>query len=180
MSFSWLSAFIFRPEVTHDSQPEASEEEPRADDEPSPYSDQYETIIRQGHERPTPEFGAPTLVWHVGIWPRRYVKNSQEDPCDPQDTFNLSYREARIEYDRRRTLWIGQINDLVKLLQERGCDAVTREFRPYVPHELEILRTAAAGGQTDPSDEPTKVLRHETIGFTMWWGDGPEDRKSVV
>jgi hypothetical protein len=34
---------------------------------PSPYSDQYETIVAQGHTRPTPTFGAPALVWHVGI-----------------------------------------------------------------------------------------------------------------
>jgi hypothetical protein len=35
---------------------------PEEADASNPYSDQYETMIRQGHTRPTPEFGAPTLV----------------------------------------------------------------------------------------------------------------------
>ena len=58
--------------------PESRSEEAAAS---NPYSDRYETIIRQGHTRPTPEFAAPTLVCHVGIWSRRYIKNSKDlDP----------------------------------------------------------------------------------------------------
>src|SRR5262245_60391666 len=86
----------------------------------SPYSDQYETIIRQGHTRPIPEFGAPTLVWHIGIWPRRYVKGTRE-PCDPHDTFNRRYADARLQYESRRTLWVDQVNALVRALQKIGC-----------------------------------------------------------
>jgi hypothetical protein len=179
--FGKLRALFSRPRVKPEPPPKSSEGQPREANAASPYSDQYETIIRQGHTRPTPEFGAPTLVWHVGIWPRRYVKSSQE-PCDPHDTFNLSYAKARREYDHRRRLWISQLDKLVKMLQEVGCGAVMREFRPYVPHELKILQTAnagrttadASGEPTDASDEPTEVLQNETIGFTMWWGEGQE------
>jgi hypothetical protein len=32
------------------------------------YTDEFFTITRKGHDRTTQSFGAPTLVWHVGIW----------------------------------------------------------------------------------------------------------------
>ena len=34
-----------------------------------PYSAQYNTTTREGHEHPPPTFGAPTLVWHLAISP---------------------------------------------------------------------------------------------------------------
>jgi hypothetical protein len=43
-----------------------------------PYSAQYATATREGHERPTPAFGAPTLIWHVAIWPRRRTGEGQQ------------------------------------------------------------------------------------------------------
>src|SRR5262245_47135501 len=42
-----------------------------------PYTPQYRTITGTGHTRPTQEIGAPTLIWHVAVWPRL--------SCDPQD-----------------------------------------------------------------------------------------------
>src|SRR5436853_127113 len=34
-----------------------------------PFSAQYIATAREGHEHPPPTFGAPTLVWHLGISP---------------------------------------------------------------------------------------------------------------
>jgi hypothetical protein len=177
-----LRAFSISSHLTQKPQPKSQEKQAEEADASSPYSDQYETIIRQGHTRPTPEFSAPTLVWHVGIWPRRYVKPSRE-LCDPHDTFSLSYAEARIAYDIRSKLWTRQVNDLIKTLQTIGCRpsadgrVVPKEFVSYVPHELAILQTADAGkqGADASSDEPTQVLQNETIGFTMWWRDAREE-----
>jgi hypothetical protein len=45
------------------------------------YSKPYKTITHIGHARPTPSFGAPTLIWQLGIWPKRVA--------DPQDTYGL-------------------------------------------------------------------------------------------
>jgi hypothetical protein len=41
------------------------------------YSDQFFAMTRQGHTRPTAQFGAPAMVWHISFWPRR-----QYDPHD--------------------------------------------------------------------------------------------------
>jgi hypothetical protein len=177
-----LRALFISSPLKQKPQPKSQEKQAEKDDASSPYSDQYETIIRQGHTRPTPEFGAPTLVWHVGIWPRRHVKRSGE-LCDPHDTFSLSYAEARRAYDIRSKLWIRQVNELIKTLQAIGCRpsadgrVVPKEFVSYVPHELAVLQTADAGklAADTGSDEPTQVLQNETIGFTMWWRDAREE-----
>jgi hypothetical protein len=78
----------------------SSETEKGEDNRPpprSPYSLQYETIVAQGHERPTPSFGAPTLTWHVAIWPRsgRAGHEQGSDACDPHDTAGCSHEVAR-------------------------------------------------------------------------------------
>src|SRR5262249_22273846 len=74
----------------------------------SPYSEQYETIIGQGHERPTPSFGAPTLVWHVGVWPRPAGsdKDGVRETCDPHDTAGNEHEAARRQFEARRYAWI--------------------------------------------------------------------------
>ncbi len=36
-----------------------------------PYSPQYQVIVVQGHDHPTPFFSAPALIWHIGVWPLR-------------------------------------------------------------------------------------------------------------
>ena len=37
----------------------------------NPYSRHYEALKRIGHNRPSSAFGAPTLVWHLAMWPFR-------------------------------------------------------------------------------------------------------------
>src|SRR5262245_51307026 len=88
----------------------------------SPYSEQYETIIGQGHERPTPSFGAPTLVWHVGVWPRPAIREEggERETCDPHDTSGYEHKVARRKFDERRHAWIEEINTRLAVLEKEG------------------------------------------------------------
>src|SRR6478672_9101848 len=70
----------------------------------SPYSLQYETIVAQGHERPAPSFGAPTLIWHVAFWPRRQTSSGEDS--DPNDTAGMpDSGHAKRQFETRRKLW---------------------------------------------------------------------------
>lgn len=110
----------------------------------SPYSAQYETIVAQGHEQPTPTFDAPTLVWHVGVWPRRaFDPHDMEVQPDPprksrlqrlKETFCfwpfcrrapeppvLSRHDLALrEYHLRRYHWIADINARLETIESKG------------------------------------------------------------
>ncbi|KAB2912299.1 MAG: hypothetical protein F9K29_19820, partial [Hyphomicrobiaceae bacterium] len=135
----------------------------------SPYSSQYETVIAQGHTRPTPSFGAPALVWHVGIWPRRTVERGSDkgQPCDPHDTAGLEHKTARQVFDTRRHLWIRELNDRLERIEATGRwrRDPSRPGRPkrFLPN--------------DPPDanadfwDPPKQAASASVGLTLWWQD---------
>jgi hypothetical protein len=141
---------------------------------PSPYAEQYETVLSQGQVRPAPAFGAPTLIWHVAVWPRRtlQVANGAAEACDPHDTAKEGRDEAREAFAARRAAWLDEINRLLMDLQGRCARKAgpRRQFKPVVPHGLE--RPAASGDTGgDKAFEPIPVLEEEIVPFTLWWGD---------
>ena len=139
----------------------------------SPYSLQYETIVAQGHERPTPAFGAPTVIWHVGIWPRRQTDLGED--CDPNDTAGKSdSATAKRAFERRRIAWIKEINAFLAELQGTSSarpgqlDPAIKTFKPIFPHEL---KREGAVGERGSYVTPLKVLERDTLSFTLWWAD---------
>lgn len=66
--------------------------------ESSPYTPQYKTLTGAAHTRPTQEIGAPTLIWHLAVWPR-----SGEDPENVRfesggdNNFKLDEDDDRLE-----------------------------------------------------------------------------------
>jgi hypothetical protein len=139
----------------------------------SPYSLQYETIVAQGHERPTPSFGAPTLIWHVAIWPRRRTDDGRA--CDPHDTAGEKHEKAKDEFERRRLLWVEEIKAFLDRLQARGCRpggnspaSAAERLRLAAPHDLPWQPMSG-----EPGDffKPVSVLEHATAPFTLWWPD---------
>ena len=114
----------------------------------SPYSDQYETIVGRGHTRPTAAFGAPTLIWHIGVWPRRMLnEETGGDPCDPHDTADQEHDEARRLFGLRRRAWIEEIDRNLRGLEEgwvigrrtgKGSDDVVQKTRD--PRSFEICK----------------------------------------
>jgi hypothetical protein len=139
---------------------------------------QYETIIAQGHERPTPSFGAPTLVWHVAIWPRRCMDTGEA--CDPHDTAGEKHLKAKLEFERRRQAWVGQISGLLDSLQKRGCHPDSgpprggaKGIKLVTPHDLKREPTP---DDRDNNDffKPVEVLEQGAAPFTLWWPDTSE------
>jgi hypothetical protein len=137
---------------------------------PSPYSDQYETIVAQGHARPTPAFGAPTLVWHVAIWPRRTLQgvNGAPELCDPHDTAGARHDKAKEVFVARRKAWLEQLNRFLQDLQARSYRKAgsPKQLRLVEPHDLPWTRSPA-----DPGDffRPIEVPQQEIVPFTLWW-----------
>ncbi len=148
----------------------------------SPYSDQYETIISQGHTRPTPSFGAPALVWHVAIWPRRTVDGAEgpeAEACDPHDTAGAKHVEAKRDFERRRELWLAQINAFLERLQSscRLSRTHPKQFTLVQPHDLKR--------QPSPGDQagffmPIDILVQEIVPFTLWWGSPEEPEADAI
>jgi hypothetical protein len=121
----------------------------------SPYSSQYETIVSRGHTRPTTSIGAPTLVWHVGVWPRR------KDACDPHDTADCGYDVARAEFARRRRLWLEEIDGTLEHLEKTGRlrrdpDDKGRPKRFLIP---------------PPDGGPAPLVDTASVGMELWWRD---------
>jgi len=135
-----------------------------------PYSNQYTTITRVGQPPPTPTFGAPTLVWHLGVWPRR--------ASDPQDTYNLSREDARAKFIERRAEWIGDINKVLESIQKIGRRSGKIDLFRFMPQN-DWECDQRLGEEQEPTFE---VLRRECLTFTLWWPDNDavqHDRNAI-
>jgi hypothetical protein len=136
----------------------------------SPYSNQYTTITRVGQPPPTPAFGAPSLVWHVGIWPKR--------ANDPQDTYDLNREDARAKFIVRRAEWIADINKTLESIQKIGRRSGKIDLFHLVP-QSDWECDHRFGEQQEPTFD---VLRRECLTFTLWWPDNDavqHDRSAI-
>ena len=135
----------------------------------SPYSLQYETIVAQGHERPTPAFGAPTLIWHVAIWPRSGPPEDghDTDACDPHDTAGYSHGVARERFEQRRYDWIEQINSRLSNFEKRGrwrkSSKVAGRPKRFLPNPAPKKGLGFR--------EPSQRIETGSVGMTLWWKD---------
>ncbi|MDX2204553.1 MAG: hypothetical protein NW223_17510 [Hyphomicrobiaceae bacterium] len=149
-----------------------SPDEPSAAPEPAgrgaPYSPQYEIIVGQGHDHPTPFFSAPALVWHVGVWPKKRHDPHDNPPVAPDPAAPTLAREPiadrrkqteaqwsirnRAETSRRRHLaWVREIDTLLARMQQH------RRPTPHAQPPKQFMR-----GDGSAPDAGSVV-------FTMWW-----------
>lgn len=134
-----------------------------APDRSGAYSDQFDLIKREGHRRPPPVIGAPTLVWHLGVWPKNAddpqdadVKVAFDDNCSAAERFE----KALDQQARRRKAYRDSLNHVVLTLQERG----------RTPGGAPEKFSWSSGDDLNSSGD----LYDEAVGFTLWWGDsGP-------
>jgi len=131
----------------------------------SPYSDQYETIVGRGHTRPTAAFGAPTLIWHIGVWPRRMLnEETGGDPCDPHDTADQEHDEARRLFGLRRRAWIEEIDRNLRGLEEGGR---LRQGQPG--RDKRFLGKPGA-------NKEAPLVDTGSVGMELWWRDPTDAR----
>lgn len=141
-----------------------------------PYSEQYTAMKREGHKRPTPTFGAPTLVWHIGVWPKREFDPSDSklgvsynvteiaNPANDKDKLKFEknssgiYKNAIRKAQSDRRLFIEGISTFLEKLQ-----ADTRVASPAESFKWDDYQK---------NGETFKLLRYDSVGFTMWWKDG--------
>ena len=142
----------------------------------SPYSLQYETIVAQGHERPTPSFGAPALIWHVAIWPRRMGELGEA--VDPHDTAGEKHVDAKKLFAARRKAWVDQVREFLLEFQARGClpggggaGSAASRLTLVMPHDLPWNGASVEDGDFF---EPVEILEQTTAPFVLWWPDRSE------
>ena len=126
-----------------------------------PYSAQYNTINREGHESPPPILGAPTFVWHLGISPHELEKGAVPDvPLqEMHDWFANDYEMGRENFFR-------DINSLLRLLQ--GSVPFSSK-KPQVFNSICVPRPWKEEEWTQ--GEPFRVTQPENMRFTLWWPD---------
>jgi len=135
----------------------------------SPYSEQYETIVGRGHTRPTATFGAPTLVWQVGVWPRRTLNGEPgAEGCDPHDTADKEHDQARRLFGKRRRAWIEEIDQNLQGLEASGR---LRRGQPGKGRDKRFL--AKTGGMRE-----APLVDTGSVGMELWWHD-PTDAEEV-
>ena len=136
------------------------------------FTKQLFTITRQGHTKPTAEFGAPALIWHVAFWPRRSMDpgdfNMEEylEQAESDSDYNI-YKQLRIHHSQRSVDVNRDFNQFLKDLKaasEPGCRAEAQEIFKYVtPGDWDV-----------PGITPFDALNTEATGFTVWFGDEPQ------
>jgi len=126
-----------------------------------PYSAQYNMMNREGHECPPPIFGAPTLVWHLGISPHETRRGAKREA-----PLNEIHEESAREYEAARMDFFQAINTLLARLQERARFPRNRVdiFRPDRIPKPWAPNTSALG-------KPFRITDPENIRFTLWWAD---------
>ena len=92
------------------------------------------------------------------------------EPCDPHDTAGTKHVEAKREFERRRELWLQQINSFLERLQSRcllNRGGAAKQLRLVQPHDLKWQPSPA-----DPTGffRPIDILVQEIVPFTLWWG----------
>ncbi|WP_088345706.1 MULTISPECIES: hypothetical protein [Rhodomicrobium] len=140
----------------------------------TPYTPQYGTLLGAAHTRPTQEIGAPTLIWHVAVWPKSDVDPENVQFSSAEGSPN-AYDDAIREHNRRRHLIMDGdgdaqdcLNELLNRLQAKGRSANAKMFSLAAPAKLDHLH--------EPDEECAEFANPGTLAFTLWWQDPSTSR----
>ena len=122
-----------------------------------PYSGSYSEILDEGHQRPPPSFGTPTLVWHLGIWPKAIGGDLDPRTDDP----NLKLDRRREIYEANNREFFNELGTVLAALQQHGRVAGTTLRKLIVDRP----KLAAANVHAFEICEP------QSLTFTIWWQD---------
>jgi len=133
-----------------------------------PHAPRYSAVLQEGHRRPPPTFGAPTLVWHLGIWLPERAKKTLSWPTDPLPEEITPYEDYRQQdfdaFDKRNALFFSEFSDFLVHLQELG------RVRRAPVQALKFSKPDVGYA----SDHPHlfQVCNPQSLNFTLWWRDG--------
>jgi len=141
----------------------------------SVYSEELKAIKKESHRSPRPTFGAPTLMWHIGIWPKPVF-----DWLDAEVHIPLNGKEATRD-ERYHDVCARDAEN--KTLFFRGINSVLRRFQESSANQLQT-----ANIQLDLGDPPGwvqspvfdrdantrepaifPVVQENSLAFTLWW-----------
>ncbi len=113
--------------------------------------------MRVGHNSPPPVFGAPTLIWHIALWPER-----ESDP--------IAEGIGPDDFEMRRGDFAGIVQNVLDTLARKGRN-------PAVPEDLWERMGLEEIRSLEEEDEATrktlprlyKVVEPEFVCFTVWW-----------
>jgi hypothetical protein len=130
------------------------------------YTKQFFTLTQKGHTRPTAEFGAPTLVWHVAFWPRMNEDPQDIKMLDPETGEIKNAEAVRKDYSRQLKRVVKDFDDFLVNLQARGRVPDAFDGRgPFAPGQpLDWVKRSS-------DDEAFDDFNVEASGFTLWWAD---------
>ncbi len=125
-----------------------------------PYSGQYNATNREGHEHPAPQFGSPTVVWHLGISPHWPDKRPEYDAA-----LKAIHDELAQTYEETRSAFFAQVNRILEALQLAA--GIPRDkiqmFDPLTIPKPWDKRTALG--------DPFYIASPGNIQFVLWWSD---------
>ncbi len=147
----------------------ATTTETKFQDEIWPYSDQYRWIASEGHRFPPPSFGAPTLIWHFGLW-KRQIAEAEQERLDEKSYQSLNLfaanRANSVEnFDKKNIEFFDEVSEFLKSLQQRGGVAGEPAGFKYRTPELR----AFGRGEVEPYR--FRVCDPQSLTFTLWWPD---------
>lgn len=135
-----------------------------------PYSEQYSTLASEGHRHPPPEFGTPTLIWHMGLWPKIMPGDSQtaqihrESLSASHSAEERRWKEAEL-FDRDNKAFFAEVNAFLKRLQKKG------RIEGPVPNELNFAAVEPLPGTKPGTVYSFAFGRPQAVAFTLWWRD---------
>lgn len=136
------------------------------------YIRRRDNLVEEAHRRRPPVCGAPTLVWHLGLWPKaKQILDRSFEGEDPQDA------RSEAEYNKRFEEWIESVNKTISLIK-RLDDDPDRKYPPnstinrqYDPKNLVILTRPIAEFQISwlgMAVECIVELHYEYITFSFF------------
>jgi len=123
-----------------------------------PLSQRYAQTLREGHHKQAPACGSPTLIWHMGLWPKQPFGDAAEDA-------SRAFPDRFHAYDRDHKLFFQEVSDFAEHLQRMGRvrEPVTLKLSPA------SLPPYAHGGGL--RTHAFNIIEPQGLAFTLWWND---------
>jgi hypothetical protein len=117
----------------------------------------YGKIKSEGRNRPAPNVGSPTMVWHLGIWRKHNHAKGLVGATGVGDYI--------VEYQTRSEEFFSEVSQFLLSLQERGV------LLGVEPQPVELTPIALEGVLDADPKAPTRFSTYasQSMNFELWW-----------